>query len=94
MRGRDATAACGCHTDTCAGTLTVRPGASVLAGAEVRHMARQPRCGLGVKMALGAMPAAQERCGAAGAVAAAELQASQGTAITSALLASHEVAVF
>ena len=56
VRGRDATAACGCHTDTCAGTLTVRPGASVLAGAEVRHMARQPRCGLGVKMALGAMP--------------------------------------
>jgi hypothetical protein len=56
MRGCDTTAACRCRTDTCAVALTLHPVASVLAGAEVRHMARQPRCVLGVKMSLDAMP--------------------------------------
>ena len=55
MRGCDATAACGCRTDTCV-ALMLRPVASVLAGAEVRPMARQHRCVLWVKMSLDAMP--------------------------------------
>jgi hypothetical protein len=56
VRGCDATAACGCRTDACAVALMLRPIASVLAGAKVRHMARQPRGVLGVKRALDAMP--------------------------------------
>jgi hypothetical protein len=56
VRSRDATAACGRRTDMGARARTLRPVASVLAGAEVRHMARQPRCVLGVKMSVDAMP--------------------------------------
>ena len=56
VRGCDATAACGCRTDTCAGALLLRPVASVLAGAAVRLLARQPRGVLGVQRSLDAMP--------------------------------------
>jgi hypothetical protein len=56
VRGCEAPAACGCRTDTCAVALALRLVASVRAGADVRHMARQHKCGLGVKMALDAMP--------------------------------------
>jgi hypothetical protein len=56
VRGCDATAACGCRTDTCAGALMLRPVASVLAGAEVKHRARQHRCVLEGKMSLDVMP--------------------------------------
>ena len=56
VRGCDATAACGCRTDPCAGALTLRPGASVLAGADVWHRARPHRGGLGVQRSPDAMP--------------------------------------
>jgi hypothetical protein len=56
VKGCDTTAACGCRTDTCAVALTLRPVASVLAGAEVRHMARQRRYVLGLQMSLDTMP--------------------------------------
>jgi hypothetical protein len=44
VRGWDATAVCGCRTDTCAVALMLHPVASVLAGAEVSPMARQHGC--------------------------------------------------
>jgi hypothetical protein len=72
--GLGATAARGCRTDTCAVALTLRPVASVLPGAEVRPMAKQHRCVLGMKRSLGAMPHVTSGCGATGAVAAAALR--------------------